>query len=132
MRALKDRLERMESRVRDADRTFETSEQQMREAEQNSKNPGSGCAMPRCAPIRPWWKTKNWPTKAQHEKRAQESDRETQRLAFQDPLTGLPNINLISQYLEFTVKQCVRYRRAGGVAGYRHRSLQGFQRGHGL
>lgn len=52
---------------------------------------------------------------AEHERRAQESDKETQRLAFQDPLTGLPNINLLAQYLEFTVKQCVRYRRVAAL-----------------
>src|SRR5690606_31405420 len=37
----------------------------------------------------------------EYEQRANESDRETQRLAFQDPLTGLPNLNLIRQYLDF-------------------------------
>ncbi|MBI3925121.1 MAG: EAL domain-containing protein [Armatimonadetes bacterium] len=50
-----------------------------------------------------------------YEKRAQESDRETQRLAFQDSLTGLPNLNLIKQYLDFTVKQVVRYGRPAAL-----------------
>lgn len=52
---------------------------------------------------------------AEYEQRANESDRETQRLAFQDPLTGLPNLNLIRQYLEFTVKQSQRYGRASAL-----------------
>jgi diguanylate cyclase (GGDEF)-like protein len=50
-----------------------------------------------------------------YEQRANESDRETQRLAFQDGLTGLPNLNLIRQYLEFTVKQVQRYSRASAL-----------------
>lgn len=52
---------------------------------------------------------------AEYEQRANESDRETQRLAFQDALTGLPNLNLIRQYLEFTVKQSQRYGRASAL-----------------
>ncbi|MCA9775910.1 MAG: EAL domain-containing protein [Candidatus Eremiobacteraeota bacterium] len=52
---------------------------------------------------------------SEYEQRANESDRETQRLAFQDGLTGLPNLNLIRQYLEFTVKQVQRYNRASAL-----------------
>lgn len=52
---------------------------------------------------------------SEYEQRANESDRETQRLAFQDSLTGLPNLNLIRQYLEFTVKQSQRYGRASAL-----------------
>lgn len=52
---------------------------------------------------------------SEYEQRANESDRETQRLAFQDGLTGLPNLNLIRQYLEFTVKQSQRYGRASAL-----------------
>ncbi len=51
----------------------------------------------------------------EYEQRANESDRETQRLAFQDSLTGLPNLNLIRQYLDFTVKQVQRYQRASAL-----------------
>lgn len=51
----------------------------------------------------------------EYEQRANESDRETQRLAFQDSLTGLPNLNLIRQYLDFTVKQVQRYKRASAL-----------------
>lgn len=51
----------------------------------------------------------------EYEQRANESDRETQRLAFQDALTGLPNLNLIRQYLDFTVKQVQRYNRASAL-----------------
>lgn len=51
----------------------------------------------------------------EYEQRANESDRETQRLAFQDSLTGLPNLNLIRQYLDFTVKQVQRYNRASAL-----------------
>ena len=51
----------------------------------------------------------------EYEQRANESDRETQRLAFQDSLTGLPNLNLIRQYLDFTVKQVQRYGRASAL-----------------
>ncbi len=116
VRALKDRLERMESRVRDADRTFETSEQQMREAEQKQQESWQRVRDAEMRANQALVENKKLADKlAEHEKRAQESDRETQRLAFQDPLTGLPNINLISQYLEFTVKQCVRYRRVAAL-----------------
>ncbi len=51
----------------------------------------------------------------EYEQRANESDRETQRLAFQDTLTGLPNLNLMRQYLDFTVKQVGRYGRASAL-----------------
>ncbi|MBX3171468.1 MAG: EAL domain-containing protein [Candidatus Eremiobacteraeota bacterium] len=116
VRALKDRLERMESRVRDADRIFETSEQTMREAEAKQQESWQRVRDAEMRANQALVENKKLADKlAEHEKRAQESDRETQRLAFQDPLTGLPNINLISQYLEFTVKQCVRYRRVAAL-----------------
>lgn len=38
-------------------------------------------------------------------------DPETERLAFQDPLTGLPNRNILQRYLGFMLKQSVRYER---------------------
>ncbi|MFN8609552.1 MAG: EAL domain-containing protein [Vulcanimicrobiota bacterium] len=116
VRGLRDRLERMESRVRDADRVFEQSEQQMREAEQKQQESWQRVRDAEMRANQALVENKKLSDKlAEHEKRAQESDRETQRLAFQDPLTGLPNINLISQYLEFTVKQCVRYRRVAAL-----------------
>ncbi|MBS2035646.1 EAL domain-containing protein [bacterium] len=116
VRGLRDRLERMESRVRDADRIFEQSEQQMREAEQKQQESWQRVRDAEMRANQALVENKKLSDKlAEHEKRAQESDRETQRLAFQDPLTGLPNINLISQYLEFTVKQCVRYRRVAAL-----------------
>ncbi|MBN9419091.1 hypothetical protein ABS71_22290 [bacterium SCN 62-11] len=116
VRALKDRLERMESRVRDADRTFESSELAMREAEGKQQESWQRVRDAEMRANQALVENKKLADKlAEHEKRAQESDRETQRLAFQDPLTGLPNINLISQYLEFTVKQCVRYRRIAAL-----------------
>jgi diguanylate cyclase (GGDEF)-like protein len=40
-----------------------------------------------------------------------EADPETERLAFQDPLTGLPNRNILHRYLGFMLKQSVRYER---------------------
>lgn len=40
-----------------------------------------------------------------------DSDGETERLAFQDPLTGLPNKNILHRYLGFMLKQSVRYDR---------------------
>jgi len=116
VRTLRDRLERMESRVRDADKIFEASEQQMREAEQKQQESWQRVRDAEMRANQALVENKKLADKlAEHEKRAQESDRETQRLAFQDPLTGLPNINLISQYLEFTVKQCVRYRRVAAL-----------------
>jgi diguanylate cyclase (GGDEF)-like protein len=116
VRGLRDRLERMESRVRDADKTFEQSEIQMREAEQKQQESWQRVRDAEMRANQALVENKKLSDKlAEHEKRAQESDRETQRLAFQDPLTGLPNINLISQYLEFTVKQCVRYRRVAAL-----------------
>lgn len=39
-------------------------------------------------------------------------DPETERLAFQDPLTGLPNVNIIRRYLDFMLKQAERYQRS--------------------
>lgn len=116
VRGLRERLERMESRVRDADKIFETSEAQMREAEQKQQESWQRVRDAEMRANQAVVENKKLTDKlAEHEKRAQESDRETQRLAFQDPLTGLPNINLIGQYLEFTVKQCVRYRRVAAL-----------------
>ncbi len=116
VRALKERLERMETRVREADRIFETSEQAMREAESKQQESWQRVRDAEMRANQALVENKKLADKlAEHEKRAQESDRETQRLAFQDPLTGLPNINLITQYLEFTVKQCVRYRRVAAL-----------------
>lgn len=40
------------------------------------------------------------------------ADPETERLAFQDDLTGLPNVNIIKRYLDFMLKQAERYSRA--------------------
>ena len=40
-----------------------------------------------------------------------EADPETERMAFQDPLTGLPNSNILHRYLGFMLKQSVRYER---------------------
>lgn len=40
-----------------------------------------------------------------------EVDPETERMAFQDPLTGLPNRNILHRYLGFMLQQSVRYER---------------------
>ncbi|MCA9790839.1 MAG: EAL domain-containing protein [Candidatus Eremiobacteraeota bacterium] len=40
---------------------------------------------------------------------------ETERLAFEDSLTGLPNLNIISQFMEFTLTQARRYERAAAL-----------------
>ncbi len=40
-----------------------------------------------------------------------ELDAETERMAFQDPLTGLPNRNILQKYLGFMLQQSVRYER---------------------
>lgn len=42
---------------------------------------------------------------------APEVDPETERMAFQDPLTGLPNRNILHRYLGFMLQQSVRYER---------------------
>jgi diguanylate cyclase (GGDEF)-like protein len=42
---------------------------------------------------------------------AGEADPETERMAFQDPLTGLPNRNILHKYLGFMLQQSVRYER---------------------
>ena len=42
---------------------------------------------------------------------ASEQDFETERLAFQDSLTGLPNSNILHRYLSFMLRQSVRYDR---------------------
>ncbi|MBT9582803.1 EAL domain-containing protein [bacterium] len=116
VKSLRDRLERMESRVRDADKIYEVSEQQIREAEQKQQESWQRVRDAEMRANQAMVENKKLADKlGEIEKRAQESDRETQRLAFQDPLTGLPNINLIGQYLEFTVKQCVRYRRVAAL-----------------
>lgn len=39
-------------------------------------------------------------------------DPETEALAFQDPLTGMPNHNLVRKYLDFTLKNVDRYQRS--------------------
>lgn len=40
-----------------------------------------------------------------------ELDPETERMAFQDPMTGLPNRNILHKYLGFMLQQSVRYER---------------------
>jgi diguanylate cyclase (GGDEF)-like protein len=42
---------------------------------------------------------------------AGELDPETERMAFQDPMTGLPNRNILHKYLGFMLQQSVRYER---------------------
>jgi len=116
VQALRDRLERMEARVRDADKVFEAAEQQSREAEQKNQESWQRVRDAEMRANQALVENKKMSDKLNElERRTQESDRETQRLAFQDPLTGLPNLNLIGQYLEFTVKQCVRYRRVAAL-----------------
>ena len=115
-RLLKEQLARMESRVRDADRVYEASEQQARDAEQKNQESWARVRDAEMRANQALVENKKLADRlAEHERRAQESDRETQRLAFQDPLTGLPNLNLMSQYMDFTVKQCVRYRRVAAL-----------------
>lgn len=43
------------------------------------------------------------------------SAEDTERLAFEDNLTGLPNLNIISQFMEFTLTQAKRYGRAAAL-----------------
>lgn len=115
-RTLKERLERMESRVRDADQIYAAAETQIREAEAKHQESWQRVQAAEMRANQAVVENKKLADKlAEHERRAQESDRETQRLAFQDPLTGLPNINLLGQYLDFTVKQCARYRRVAAL-----------------
>ncbi|MCA9790526.1 MAG: EAL domain-containing protein [Candidatus Eremiobacteraeota bacterium] len=45
------------------------------------------------------------------EKAAAANAKETQRLAFEDNLTGLPNLNILKKYLEFALQQASRYNR---------------------
>lgn len=116
VQALRERLERMETRVREADKIFEAAEQQSREAEQKNQESWQRVRDAEMRANQALVENKKMSDKLNElERRTQESDRETQRLAFQDPLTGLPNLNLIGQYLEFTVKQCVRYRRVAAL-----------------
>lgn len=42
-------------------------------------------------------------------------DRETHKLAFEDSLTGLPNLNILRQYVEMNIKQVFRYHRAAAL-----------------
>ncbi|GMU52428.1 MAG: hypothetical protein AMXMBFR33_15740 [Candidatus Xenobia bacterium] len=42
-------------------------------------------------------------------------DEETHKLAFEDPLTGLPNLNIVRQYVEMNLKQVFRYHRAAAL-----------------
>ncbi|MBI3925308.1 MAG: EAL domain-containing protein [Armatimonadetes bacterium] len=52
------------------------------------------------------------------------SDRAAEKLTFEDPLTGLPNLNLMMQYLDFITRQVVRYKRPAGLMTV---DLDGFQ-----
>lgn len=116
VQGLREKLERMESRVREADRVYEAAEAQVREAEQNKQESWQRVRDAEMRANQALVENKKLTDRlSELERRTQESDRETQRLAFQDPLTGLPNLNLITQYLEFTVKQCVRYRRVAAI-----------------
>lgn len=115
-RQAREQLQRVSSRVDETDRVRALAEQKIQEADQKHQES--------------WQRVREAETKAnqlmvenkrltdrlgEHERRAQESDRETQRLAFQDSLTGLPNLNLMTQYLEFSCKQCMRYRRVAAL-----------------
>lgn len=42
-------------------------------------------------------------------------DQETHKLAFEDPLTGLPNLNILRQYVDMNLKQVFRYHRAAAL-----------------
>ncbi|MBI3927943.1 MAG: EAL domain-containing protein [Armatimonadetes bacterium] len=42
-------------------------------------------------------------------------DQETARLAYEDPLTGLPNLNILRRYLDHTLQQVFRYERAAAL-----------------
>lgn len=45
------------------------------------------------------------------ERGAAANAKETQRLAFEDGLTGLPNLNILKKYLDFALQQASRYNR---------------------
>lgn len=42
-------------------------------------------------------------------------DQETHKLAFEDHLTGLPNLNILRQYVDMNLKQVFRYHRAAAL-----------------
>lgn len=111
-----DRIRRAEERARDSDKVYLAAEEKAREAEQLQKESWARVRDAELKANQAAVELKKLNEKiAEYEKRTQESDRETQRLAFQDALTGLPNYNLINQYLDFTVKQCVRYKRVSAL-----------------
>ncbi len=111
-----DRIRRAEDRARDSDKVYAAAEEKAREAEQLQKESWARVRDAELKANQASVELKKLNEKiAEYEKRTQESDRETQRLAFQDALTGLPNYNLINQYLDFTVKQCVRYKRVSAL-----------------
>lgn len=103
-------------RAADADRIFAAAEERQREAEEKIRESWKRVHEAETRANQAIVEAKKLADKmADLEKRAQEGDLETQRLAFQDPLTGLPNNNLLTQYIDFTVKQSVRYRRIGAM-----------------
>jgi len=113
---IEERLRRAEERARDSDKVYAAAEEKAREAEQVSKESWTRVREAELKANQASVELKKLHEKiAEYEKRTQESDRETQRLAFQDALTGLPNYNLINQYLDFTVKQCMRYKRVSAL-----------------
>ncbi len=42
-------------------------------------------------------------------------DKDTHKMAFEDPLTGLPNLNILRQYVDMNLKQVFRYHRAAAL-----------------
>lgn len=46
---------------------------------------------------------------------AAELDPETERMAFEDRLTSLPNFNILQQYIDYTFKQVHRYKRGAAL-----------------
>jgi diguanylate cyclase (GGDEF)-like protein len=112
----RENTESLKKRIGDADKIYAAAEQRSQEAEHKIQESWQRV---RDAEMRANQATvevgKLTEKLTKMERKAQEGDLETQRLAFQDPLTGLPNNNLLNQYIDFTVKQAVRYRRIGAL-----------------
>ena len=43
------------------------------------------------------------------------TSQDTEQLAYEDPLTGLPNLNILKQFIEFTCTQALRYQRSASL-----------------
>ncbi|MBI3928436.1 MAG: EAL domain-containing protein [Armatimonadetes bacterium] len=112
LREAEEKNQQAEERLREADARMELAEERLREADEKSQLAQEMLESAR----------ERYSGFVQGAEKL--SDEQTQRLAYEDPLTGLPNLNILRQYLDFTLKQVVRYQRSAALLAV---NLDGFR-----